>query len=95
MTNIFAADGFWIGGFKNSLGRWMWETRTSETPIISTDWTPGQPDNLYNGQKCLSLFYKAISPNLQWGDGRCEVLVNYICERDVTSFGISGLVFGK
>lgn len=81
IISFFAlAGGFWIAGVLEN-GRWYWEGKQTKTQITDTDWTPGQPDGKYGNKKCLSLYYQAISPKLQWGDGKCDVLVNYICEK--------------
>lgn len=64
-------------------GRWYWDGAEAKTPMFVTDWTAGQPDNLTGDQNCLSLFYRSYSPNLQWGDGRCTVKLNFICEKYV------------
>lgn len=77
---IFTAGGFWIGGHKRA-NKWYWMDKSDDQPILETDWTPGQPDNVTGKQSCLSLFYQEISPKLQWGDGNCEIKLNYICEK--------------
>lgn len=78
-----AVSSTWIGGFQlNGTGQWLWRGETTHTPIIESDWAPGQPDNCCSGQHCLALFgTRAGTSSSKWDDGQCGSPLPFACEK--------------
>lgn len=75
----------WIGGFERN-GVWYWNGLIADSPILTTDWATGQPDNQGGRQDCLNLFANGDGrhPTDDWyhfDDDYCDNTLAYICEK--------------
>ena len=85
-------DYAWIGGAEVN-GKWVWKGDVVDSPILTTDWGAGEPNNKIGEtgepQDCLALFGdsthdigQAIDRWFRWDDGRCSYAANFICEKE-------------
>lgn len=69
----FAGVSIWFGGSDAAVeGTWV---HTDGTPVIYSNWGPGQPDN-YGNEDCSE-----ILPNTNWNDIPCYIGKPSICEK--------------
>lgn len=75
----------WVGGFEKD-DKWLWKGEVADSPMITTDWAAGEPNN--NGgilhQDCLQLFgdqnWSAKSHWFKFDDLSCDIKQGFICE---------------
>ena len=70
-------QSFWIGGVKDSYGRWFWANYVEPNcmaPVTETDWHSGPP----NGE-CL--VFESNSNTIGWGAANCGTYVYFVCEK--------------
>ncbi|XP_073343240.1 C-type lectin domain family 4 member E-like isoform X2 [Pagrus major] len=71
-------ENAWIG-LTDSVkkGTWTW---VDETPVITTYWEAGQPNNYYGNQDCGEVVERSSGVGV-WNDEACSVEQLYICEQ--------------
>ncbi|XP_053190293.1 ladderlectin-like [Scomber japonicus] len=66
----------WIGGSNAvEISTWLW---SDGSMFNYTNWDRGEPNNLYNQEKCMESILEA-SPLLGWNDLNCEDSRPFIC----------------
>ncbi|KAI8119985.1 hypothetical protein FF38_00762 [Lucilia cuprina] len=69
-----ADSSFWLGASDlGHYGRWSWIT--TGRPALYTNWSPGEPNNIYGREHCLELL-----GNGKWNDNDCENLKHVVCQ---------------
>ena len=88
-TAALAAGDWWLGGFRDEMFVWRWPDGSvfwrggpegmPESGAFA-DWKPGEPNNASTTspapERCL-----ALTPQGDWNDRACELLLPYVCER--------------
>ncbi|XP_078331103.1 echinoidin-like [Crassostrea virginica] len=78
---------YWLGGNDLEIeGTFKWVR--SDSPVVFSDWNPGQPDNYGTaGEDCMEL---QGAMNYHWNDLPCSARHRFICEAPV--FDDSGAI---
>lgn len=68
---------YWLGGNDLEIeGTFKWVR--SDSPVVFSDWNPGQPDNYGTaGEDCMEL---QGAMNYHWNDLPCSARHRFICE---------------
>lgn len=67
----------WIGAVARGQNAYQYSWITSGNKVEFTNFSPGQPDFLENGEFCLQV---AWNNAMQWNDHACQYLFGFICE---------------
>jgi hypothetical protein len=88
-TAALAAGDWWLGGFRDEMFVWRWPDGSvfwrggpdgmPESGAFA-DWKAGEPNNASTTspapERCL-----VLTPQGDWNDRACELLLPYVCER--------------
>lgn len=86
MTHFNSTTGYWLSGTNLGNGIWYWYSTGS--PIIYTNWLPGQPDNggspaNQSVESCLQWGIYGQDPLAKlngWNDLGCTRRLPYVCQ---------------
>lgn len=69
-----------IGGVKRS-NKWFWES-SNKTVDSEGKWMPGEPNNKYSNENCLSIWIWRELESIGYNDGSCTTDPwQYICKK--------------